>query len=211
MQLVKATCDNCHAQLDIDLDNLKMFCPYCGQKLLMDIDGMDKVLGAKEETKRTVITEGEQTKRVSISEEEQTRRLQMEYDFKTQQVKRDDNKLKIGLLVLLGILVLCLGIVGFSSLYNRQQHNKKNEVQLTFSSKELKGENYEDVVRRLETLGFNDIELLEDDDIVLGVFSDDGDVEKVTIAGNSSFEIGQWFSTDSKVVITYHTRKDKTK
>ena len=37
MKLHKLTCPNCNGTLEIDIDNRKqIFCPYCGQKFLID-------------------------------------------------------------------------------------------------------------------------------------------------------------------------------
>lgn len=52
MHLVETTCKKCGADLEVDLDRLQAFCPYCGSKLKIDMKHMDRVLSAKEKTKR---------------------------------------------------------------------------------------------------------------------------------------------------------------
>ena len=66
MNFIKMTCNNCNAQLQIDLDHLQAFCPYCGQKLMMNFDQLGRVLSEKEKTKRTVTREQEQTNRTQM-------------------------------------------------------------------------------------------------------------------------------------------------
>lgn len=53
----------CGASLEVDLDNMQMFCQYCGAKLAFDISSEDlvSVLKEKEETKRKEIALNEKT------------------------------------------------------------------------------------------------------------------------------------------------------
>ena len=86
----------------------------------------------------------------------------------------------------------------------------ENEIKLTFSSKDLKGKNHDDVSKQLRDAGFINIteEKIEDikKDSKFGFFSkEDGEVEKVSIDGNDSFKKVAIFNKNSKVVITYHT------
>ena len=86
----------------------------------------------------------------------------------------------------------------------------ENEIKLTFSSKDLKGKNHDDVSKQLRDAGFINIteEKIEDikKDSKFGFFSkEDGEVEKVSIDCNDSFKKEAIFNKNSKVVITYHT------
>ena len=48
-------CQNCGADIHLDLDNLIAFCPYCGAKLLVDPIAFKEVLVEKERTKRVAM------------------------------------------------------------------------------------------------------------------------------------------------------------
>ncbi|MDO4183016.1 MAG: hypothetical protein Q4E12_05360 [Coriobacteriia bacterium] len=48
-------CEKCGAHLDLDLENLVKFCPYCGNKIMLDPSALRDVLLAKEETKRQTL------------------------------------------------------------------------------------------------------------------------------------------------------------
>lgn len=68
----------------------------------------------------------------------------------------------------------------------------ENEIKITFSSKQLKGKDHEDVVKQLKDAGFTNIteEKIEDikRDSKLGFLAKkDGEVEKVSIDNNDSF------------------------
>ena len=71
MKIHTMKCVNCSASLDVDIDNLIAFCPYCGQKLLFDVQQLSEIL-----------KEREHTKQVFKHEDEVTRRAQMQHDEK---------------------------------------------------------------------------------------------------------------------------------
>ena len=81
MQLIKLTCCNCNAPLEIDLDRLMTYCPYCGQKLMIDSEQLAWILAEKEKTKR-----------IAEQEAHQTLRRQLEYQEKESERK---NQLRI--------------------------------------------------------------------------------------------------------------------
>ena len=67
MKLVEMKCNNCNASLNIDLDNLQAFCPFCGQKLMIDFDQLASLLKEKEKTKQEAIKQNEITRRTKMS------------------------------------------------------------------------------------------------------------------------------------------------
>lgn len=73
MKFLKMKCNNCNAPLDVDLDRLQAYCPYCGQKLMMDFDQVALVLAEKERTRRTVEREEHQTVRTRMAYEHESR------------------------------------------------------------------------------------------------------------------------------------------
>ena len=75
----------------------------------------------------------------------------------------------------------------------------------------LKGESYEDVVKILEGAGFSNIKLVADPDLINGFLHDDGDVEKVSVGGHTSFSKKDSFDPDVEIVITYHTYPEDKK
>lgn len=52
MDILNVKCSGCGASVEVDLDNLKAFCPYCGSKLQMNIEDLSSVLIKREETKQ---------------------------------------------------------------------------------------------------------------------------------------------------------------
>ena len=83
----------------------------------------------------------------------------------------------------------------------------EGEVKLDVAASEYKYENYEDVTTALKTLGFTNIKYNVLYDIVFG-WTDEGEVESVSIAGSSDFNRGDVFIADAEVIITYHMPVD---
>lgn len=102
MRLVQTTCNKCGAQLDIELDHLQAYCPYCGTKLLMDFDKLDRVLTEKEKTRRTIEHEVQLTKRTQMEYQYESQK----YDSANKQKDKERNHQIIGLVTTLLFLVL---------------------------------------------------------------------------------------------------------
>lgn len=76
-----------------------------------------------------------------------------------------------------------------------------------FSSKEVKGMNYLDVINEYKKIGFTNIIINAEYDIVTGWLSKDGEVESVVINKNTKYDINDKFRPDAEIIITYHTLK----
>ena len=75
------------------------------------------------------------------------------------------------------------------------------------SAKEAKGEQYSEVVDKLKDAGFGDIAISVDYDLITGWINSAGEVESISINGDSSFDSGSMFAVDSKIEIVYHDFK----
>lgn len=98
--------------------------------------------------------------------------------------------------------------VSVETLYvDRLMELADGEVKLDVAVSEYKHKNYEDVAAALKTLGFTNIKYEVLYDIVLG-WTDDGEVESVSIADKTDFNRGDVFPADAEIVITYHMPED---
>jgi len=82
-------------------------------------------------------------------------------------------------------------------------------VEIPLSSKEIKGMNYKEIKQKFDDLGFVNIELKKDEDLILGWIHKDGEIESISIDGVEKFDINYSTGIDSKIIITYHTFKSK--
>ncbi|MBO0421448.1 DUF4839 domain-containing protein [Enterococcus plantarum] len=108
-------------------------------------------------------------------------------------------KKKKGFLFTIVVIFFSLILVGCNS-------EKKEDMMIKTpaSAKELKKENYEDVQKLFNKAGFEDIQLKEEADLKIGLFSKEGDVDSISIDGDTKFEEGDSFDKTAEVVITYH-------
>ncbi len=104
----------------------------------------------------------------------------------------------------IGIVVCSLLLSGCSS----EEPLGENELRIADASKSYEGEDYEDVVARLEDNGFYNIETETIEDLITGWLTKDGEVESISVGGEMEFDDGDIFTKDATVIITYHTFKD---
>ena len=83
----------------------------------------------------------------------------------------------------------------------------ETEARVPAAASELKYDNYKDVVDALTEAGFTNIKTNILYDIVWG-WTSEGEVDSVSIAGNTDFKTGAIFNKDAEVVVTYHMYED---
>lgn len=198
MKTVKLTCQNCGANLDIK-DNIA-FCSYCGAKLVIDDENRTTTHNYNYNYTHTKRDEA----RIRENERKEKIRLQ-ELENEEKQKTRDNKQLYF----VFGFLIfIMLFSVGMSIYYSNAEKPKSGQIKMPCAMSDYKGEQYDEVVRELEDLGFYNIESAEKKDLVTGWVTKDGSVYKVSINGDNDFEEGDIFSEDAEVVVTYHTFKD---
>lgn len=108
-------------------------------------------------------------------------------------------KKKQGFLFTIVVIFFSFILVGCNS-----EKKEDTMIKTPASAKELKKENYEDVQKLFNKAGFEDILLKEEADLKIGLFSKEGDVDSISIDGDTKFEEGDSFDKTAEVVITYH-------
>lgn len=84
---------------------------------------------------------------------------------------------------------------------------EEGQVKMTTSSEEFYGDNYKAVIEELEKMGFTNIKAEPLYDIVFG-FTDDGELESITIDGKEGFKRGEIYSNAAEVIVNYHTLQE---
>ncbi|MGL4971649.1 MAG: DUF4839 domain-containing protein, partial [Culicoidibacterales bacterium] len=84
-------------------------------------------------------------------------------------------------------------------------NNHENEAKLPVDASEYKNANYQDVITELEQAGFTNIEVEVIDDLITGWLTKDGEIEEISIDGNTTFSAGTYYAKDAKIIISYHT------
>lgn len=107
--------------------------------------------------------------------------------------------------VLLAAVVALALVIAIGAWSEADDKAEGNTVAIDSSSSALEGQNYEDVVTQLREAGFTNVKTEAVEDLVLGLITEDGEVEEVEIGGDTDYESGTQFSKDAEVVVRYHT------
>jgi hypothetical protein len=79
------------------------------------------------------------------------------------------------------------------------------QAQIPNSSKGYIGKNCDETVDELKELGFTNISVFEQEGPKIALFRKENSIARITINGQNQFEMGNWFSTDAIIRITYNT------
>lgn len=133
-------------------------------------------------------------------EKEKTKRREMTLKHKAEEDKRS-NIFAICFLVF--VFVVFAG-VWLGEKIDIHQHQENGDIKVEKTNEDLVGEDYKDVETYFKKLGFKDIVFEKHDDLLLGIIDNEGEVEKISINGDTDFD-SDWYPNNSKIKITYHT------
>lgn len=88
-------------------------------------------------------------------------------------------------------------------------YHEKREIKVPFDAKSLLRQNYIEVGDNLMELGFTKIYERPINDLKTGWLTKNGSVEKVSIAGNDTFNKNSTYKYDAEIIIKYHTFKSR--
>lgn len=101
--------------------------------------------------------------------------------------------------IILLFSVLTVLLVGCGS---KEDDGKLN---MPFSSNDLKGANYQEVIATLENAGFTNVQTKAIDDLVFGWLTKDGEIEEVSVDGYTTFSTDSRYAADIEIIVSYHT------
>lgn len=158
-------CQNCGSHLRVDLDQLQAFCPYCGQKLLIDSEQLGQILKEKEKTRRHMNAEEQKTQRHMNTEDQITQRMQLKYKNEEKQAKIE---MTGGFLESIAnhyrftILILLIVIVVIGSKIATSIKERKNEELLSYLqsvevevASAIREEDYDSALEKANKLQYN--------------------------------------------------------
>lgn len=132
---------------------------------------------------------------------------------KHSQNRRTGSKRTIALLAVL-VVAIALIVVGIGSCvdFGSRQIEAAHEgkAQLPVSSSELGDESYEDVETQFKNAGFANVKAKGEGDLIAGLLHREGDVDKVSVGGSTTFSKGDWVDANEQVVIRYHSYPAKS-
>ncbi len=201
MGFIELKCNNCGANIELDLENLQAYCPYCGQKLMLEVSSLDQVLKEREKTKQAMVK--------VLQAKEKTKQKNIEREQLNDRDRNQNRTFIIGMVILFLLFAFAFGMLYIPDVISSIQHEKNGDLKIPISAKTIiDGKyNYLDVKTIFEDEGFTDIELIAIPDIIMGVFKKEDIVTEITVNGDPEFSKGTWVSPYAVIRITYHTKK----
>ena len=80
-----------------------------------------------------------------------------------------------------------------------------DKIHAPLNSSDVSNSKYQDVVSQFKKSGFTNVTTKEIDDLIIGFLTEDGEVEEVSIGGDTSFSTSDAFAADTPVVVSFHT------
>ena len=214
-----AKCPECGANLSIEEGRTKVFCSYCGAKIIITNDN-ELFVHHIDETKirQTEIERKAMLAQMKIEERKkaaENRILVLKLIVTILiaagvlavtvlcAVKNEDSTDAVLMIVpcyLIGLIVLVVLWVGDSESGEQERRVRVPDGINGYDSKD-----YGTVSALFRRAGFKNVECEPLNDLFLGLFSKPGRVESITIDGEEITEGGREFDADAKVVIYYHS------
>lgn len=106
-------------------------------------------------------------------------------------------------------LSLCMAIVMVFSIAGCSSEGHEGQAKTPSGSSVQHGRDYQEVYGQFEKKGFTNIQFEVLDDLVTGWLTKDGEVESVSVDGDTGYSADKWSPADVEVIITYHTFPNK--
>lgn len=176
LKLISHPCPSCGANLEANISNETnlIYCHYCGCPLSVEDSNNIKI------SINTTITDTAEVIRA-----------------KTEEYERK-NSLKYFMIVFIILVAFISVILGFLH-YNKKEALQEGKITAGNYS-DLVGKDFKTVEAHFEAAGFTNIELIDLNDSLFK----EGEVDTISIGGNTNFESVDYFYPDTKVVISYH-------
>lgn len=104
---------------------------------------------------------------------------------------------------------LCMVIVMVFSIAGCSSEGHEGQAKTPSGSSVQQGRDYQQVYEQFEKKGFTNIQFEILDDLVTGWLTKDGEVESVSVDGDTGYSADKWYPADVEVIITYHTFPNK--
>ena len=213
IQLLSMKCPSCGANLEAEKGREYMFCSYCGTKILINNDN-------------EYIYRNIDEARIRESENELEIRLR-ELELEEKENAKNHKLVTIAYGVSLVFVIIgaflgiwwdegwffaCVGMLIAMYTYlhtltkDKKRHVSPNDSTIPDGVVNYEKHNYKSVAAAFQGAGFTNVKTIPLNDLTIFNQWKNGQVEAVTVNGNSDFDKGDVFPKDAVVNITYHTK-----
>lgn len=219
MNVVKLSCPNCSANLEVDSSAKICFCTYCGTKILLQNENETVVRNIDEAR----IKEAELTHdyRLKQLEDERARR-QEESAMRAEQAQKINDRQKLCLITAAvvalfsliffrpGIIVaISLVVYALKKLPEKEHETKLLErggIRFPDGLAPFTKRDVQTVVSTLESSGFTNITCTNLHDLKVDIMQKSGKINTIMVNGTTITAGGGIYHPDIPIVITYHGR-----
>lgn len=102
-------------------------------------------------------------------------------------------------------LFVCICLSVFTGCKYDTRKSSENYIEVPEEASVLEGKNFKTVSKSFEEAGFTNINTVKIEDLITGWLTKDGEVEEISINGDTKFSSGKRYKSDAEIVISYHT------
>lgn len=106
---------------------------------------------------------------------------------------------------MLSMLMAIISVFVLVACGNSKKH--EGEAKTPNDSSTQNGKNFEDLIKEFESNGFINVKTEKIEDLIVGWLTKDGEVESVSVGGDTEYKANKWYPNDIEVIIKYHTFK----
>ena len=194
MKANKITCPYCGGNILSDIKGRdSVYCTYCGQKIFLDDEKIEVTINKNIRIEK------------NINKNIHTRHTDDADVIRAKTADRESKHSWVGWAVLIILYFIFMGILHYMAGEGDRiaEKAKADGLVSAGSYEELIDEDYKTVVAHFESAGFTNIEVIDLDDSGLAFWRNEK-VKIISVGGDTSFGTDDWFSPDTKVVISYH-------
>lgn len=170
-------------------------------------EGIRETTESKTETK----TDGSSTGQVPMLQSQTSTKRSAREDNGMSRIRSMDHRTRVIFGVLLGVIVFLLILVGIVGCGSSRNTSGMSRIAMPESAESLVGKQYEDVVMQLQSAGFTNVQTKKKEDLITGWITKEGEVEQVSVNGDTDFTTYDKFDPNATIIITYHAFPDKDK
>lgn len=207
MSIISCKCPSCREEISFDDDRSTIFCTYCGSKYSIDeIQAFEEGKNDSEDDEDN-IPEFVPPKRTDYTAANDIVQSSSESFFEKVKSYVKTNAPIVALVGVIALLVIGV-IVNTITHASGPKEAPVINVVLPIEASECAGKYYGDIETQLRASGFNNIRIEAIEDLKPSDIDFVGQIETVTVDGQTDFQKSQTYENNVEIIIRYHEYED---